>query len=265
MPLLGFFFADGEEGESVPAEPLRVMTYNIHSSYDTDGRFDIGAIASVIEASRATVVGIQEIPRGRLISGVTDQVLLLQQRLGFEHVAFFGTTDPSWGNAVLSRFPILDVEKTYLPLEGTPMRRGYLGVTLQTSAGPVLFISTHLQHINDPDFHEEDPEADLYPVHQAQIATIVEAWGGAQPAVLVGDFNARPGWAQIEDIVDAGWVDAWSETGVGDGFTARSNDPRYRIDYVFHTPDLEATDAGVLITQASDHLPLVVDLGLADG
>lgn len=265
MPLLGFFFAGAEESEAATDDPVRVMTYNIHSSYDTDGRFDIGEIASVIEASRATVVGLQEVPRGRLISGVSDQVLLLQQRLGFEHVAFFGTTDPSWGNAVLSRFPILDVEKTYLPLEGTPLRRGYLGVNLQTPSGPVLFISTHLQHINDPDFHEEDPEADLYPVHHAQIATILQTWGGAEPAVMVGDFNARPGWAQVEEIVEAGWIDSWSETGVGDGFTARSNDPRYRIDYVFHTPDLMATDAGVLITQASDHLPLVVDLASLDG
>lgn len=260
MPLLGFFLATRDEGESVVSDPVRVMTYNIHSSYDTEGRFDIEAIASVIEDSGANVVGIQEIPRGRLISGVTDQVLLLQQRLGFEHFAFFGTTDPTWGNAVLSRYPITAVDKAYLPLVDTPMRRGYLGVTLQGGDGPILFISTHLQHVNDRSRHDDDPEADLYPVHHAQIATILETWDGEQPALLVGDFNARPDWAQVQEILDAGWVDSWSEAGTGDGFTASSDDPRYRIDYVFHTPDLEVSDAGVLITQASDHLPLVVDL-----
>lgn len=265
MPLLGFLLAARNDGESVPDTPVRVMTYNIHSSYDTDGRFDIDAIASVIEDSGATVVGIQEIPRGRLISGVTDQVLLLQQRLGFEHAAFFGTTDPSWGNAVLSRYPITDVDKEYLPLVGTPMRRGYLGATLETPVGPVLFVSTHLQHINDRDVHDEDPEADLYPVHHAQIATILETWGGVEPGILVGDFNARPDWAQVQEILDVGWVDSWMEAGVGDGFTARSTAPMYRIDYVFHTSDLEAIDAGVLMTRASDHLPLVVDLAEATG
>jgi endonuclease/exonuclease/phosphatase family metal-dependent hydrolase len=264
MPLLGYFLASREvEGDGV-TDPFRVITYNIHSSFDTAGRFDIDEIASVIEDSGASVVGLQEVPRGRLISGVTDQVLLLQQRLGFEHAAFFGTTDPSWGNAVLSRYPIAETDQEYLPKVGTPMRRGYLGVTLQTGAGPVLFISTHLQHVNDSDVHDEDPEADLYPVHHAQIETILDAWGGEQPAVLVGDFNARPDWAQVQEILDAGWLDSWAEVGVGDGFTARSDDPRYRIDYVFHTPDLVANDAGVLITEASDHLPLVVDLQWVD-
>ena len=140
------------------------------------------------------------------------------------------------------------------------MRRGYLGSLVQVGNTTILVISTHLQHVNDRSVHDEDPEADLYPVHREQIQTILEAWGGAEPAVLVGDFNARPDWRQIEDLVSAGWIDSWAEGGSGDGFTARSTDPRYRIDYVFHTPDLEVIDAGVLQSEASDHLPVVVDL-----
>lgn len=262
LPLLGFFLAT-RSIESVDAaeEPIRYLTYNIHSSYDTSGRFDIDAIAAVIEDSRATVVGLQETPRGQLISGVSDQVTLLQQRLGFEHVAFFGTTDPTWGNAVLSRFPITSVEKAYLPQVGTPLRRGYLGTTLRVGERNLLFISTHLQHVNDRELHDQDPEADLYPVHHEQIATILDQWDSRQPAVMVGDFNARPDWKQVQEILDAGWVDSWDEAGVGDGFTANAADPRYRIDYIFHTPDLVADDAGVIESQASDHFPVAADIG----
>ena len=260
LPLVGFFFASQDADSVEDTSPLRVMTYNIHSSFDTSGRFDIDAIARVVEDSGASVVGLQEVPRGRLISGVSDQVTLLQQRLGFPHVAFFGTTDPSWGNAVLSRLPIVEEEKVYLPLVGTPMRRGYLGVSLTTDAGPLLFISTHLQHVNDSETHDDDPEADLYPVHHEQIAAILGAWGGVEPAVLVGDFNARPDWRQITELLDAGWVDSFAEAGEGDGFTANAADPRYRIDYIFHTPAIEAVDAGVIRTEASDHFPVVADL-----
>ena len=261
LPLLGFFLV-GEDAPSTVSgdDVVRVMTYNIHSAYNTDGRFDIEEIARVVEDSGAEIVGLQEIPRGRLISGVTDELTLLAARLGFEHSAFFGTTDPTWGNAILSRHPIISTDREYLPLVGTPMRRGHLGAVVRVGDRSVLFISTHLQHVNDRSVHDEDPEADLYPVHREQIETILEAWGGIQPAVLVGDFNARPGWRQIEDLLSAGWVDSWPEAGSGDGFTARSNDPRHRIDYVFHTPDIDALDAGVIQSQASDHLPVVVDL-----
>lgn len=265
LPLLGFFLI-GENGpvSTQPDGVIRVMTYNIHSAYNTEGRFDIEEIARVIEDSGAEIVGLQELPRGRLISGVTDELTLLEARLGFEHTAFFGTTDPTWGNAILSRYPISTTGTELLPLVGTPMRRGYLGSTLQIRDTSLLFISTHLQHVNDRSAHEEDPEADLYPVHREQMSTILEQWGGAQPAVLVGDFNARPGWRQIEELIAAGWVDSWPEGGSGDGFTSGSDDPRHRIDYVFHTPDIDVVDAGLIQSQASDHLPVVVDLRIPE-
>lgn len=262
LPLLGLVTSSVPEDDDASNLPLRVMSFNIHSSYGTDGTFDIEAIARVISDSGATLVGLQEVPRGRLISGVTDQVTLLQQRTGFAHVAFFGTTDPTWGNAILSRYPISDVTTAYLPLEGTLLRRGYLGATVAAPEGPVLFITTHLQHINDPDVHDSDPEGDLYPVHHAQLESVIHEWGGVEPAILTGDFNARPGWRQIEEVLAAGWADSWDDAGVGNGYTANAADPRHRIDYVFHTGDLVATDVGVILSQASDHFPVAADLVL---
>jgi endonuclease/exonuclease/phosphatase family metal-dependent hydrolase len=265
LPLLGVVLSGLEPGEPGEGFPLRVMAYNIHSGYSIDGDMDLEAIAQVIEASGAEIIGLQEVSRGQLISGVVDQLAFFSSRLGFEHVAFFGTTDPTFGNAILSRYPIVDTVETHLPKVGTPLRRGYLGARIEMGDRTVLFISTHLQHINDREAHALDPEGDLYPVHHEQIGAILTAWGGVQPAILVGDFNARPGWRQLEELLAAGWVDAWAEAGVGEGFTSDSAEPRYRIDYVFHTPDLVATDAGVILSRASDHLPVVVDLVPVDG
>ncbi|MDX1468593.1 MAG: endonuclease/exonuclease/phosphatase family protein [Acidimicrobiia bacterium] len=261
LPLLGLVtFSTSAPAEESGDGSLRVMAFNIHSSFGTDGTFDIDAIARVIEDARVDIVGLQEVPRGRLLSGVSDQVTLLQQRLGFEHVAFFGTTDPTWGNAILSRYPLSEVEKEKLPLAGTLLRRGYLAATVDTPTGDILFVSIHLQHVNDPAVHDDDPEADLYPVHNAQIGVILDEWGGREPAVMVGDFNARPGWRQVKELLAEGWVDSWDEAGVGQGFTSNAADPKHRIDYIFHTPDLVASDAGVIISQASDHFAVVADL-----
>jgi endonuclease/exonuclease/phosphatase family metal-dependent hydrolase len=114
--------------------------------------------------------------------------------------------------------------------------------------------------LNDPDVHETDPEGDLLPVHRAQIGVILEDWGGYRPAVLLGDFNARPGWEQIELVTSSGWIDVWTEAGTGDGFTSNAANPMHRIDYIFHTEDVTATDAGVIRSTASDHFAVVADL-----
>ncbi len=260
LPLIGLFIHNRSLDPPDTTEPIRVMTYNIHSGFSVAGALDLETLAGVIEDSRATVVGLQELSRGQLISGVADQLTLLQTRLGFEHVAYFGTTDPTFGNAVLSRFPIVEVQRTYLPQVGTPLRRGYLGTAIEIGDLRVLFVSTHLQHVNDRATHDLDPEGDLYPVHREQIEVILTEWGGVQPAILVGDFNARPGWAQIEGLLAAGWLDAWAGAGVGQGLTSPADDPQHRIDYIFHTPDLETIDVGVIQSLASDHLAVVADI-----
>ena len=264
LPLLGLLLG-GRDPVTAPDTqfPVRVMSYNIHSGFSTDGAMDLEAIARVIEDSGAEVVGLQEVSRGQLISGVADQLTWLANRLGFEHYEFFGTTDPTFGNAVLSRHPIVGVAETHLPKVGTPLRRGYLGVDIRVGGGELLFISTHLQHVNDSDVHREDPEGDLYPVHREQIRTILTEWGGVSPAVLVGDFNARPGWQQMDELMAAGWVDSWSEAGTGEGFTSNAANPEHRIDWVLHTEDLMAVDAGVIQSRASDHFPVVVDIDIA--
>ncbi len=256
----GYVIAADFVAEEGPEDPVRFMTYNLHSAFNTEGAMDVEAIARVVEDSRADVVAFQEMPRGRLISATTDLMTLLQVRLGFEYVAYFGTTDPVWGNAVFSRFPITGFGTDFLPLVGTPMQRGYLGATVDLGDLDVLVISTHLQHVNDSDTHDDDPEADLLPVHTEQIDAILASWGGQKPAVLMGDFNARPDWAQIGQIENAGWIDSWDEAGRGDGLTSGAADPMYRIDYIFHTVDLTALDAGVIQSTASDHFPVVVDL-----
>jgi endonuclease/exonuclease/phosphatase family metal-dependent hydrolase len=259
LPLVGLLGA--RTLPEPPAEgPVRYMAYNLHQSFGTGGEMDVGAIAAVIEESGATVVGLQEVARGGLLNANTDLVHLLGERLGWEHYAFHGTTDPVWGNAILSRYPLGEVERRLLPRVGTPYQRGYLAAPVTTPEGEVLFISTHLQHINDSAVHDEDPEVDLHPVHHEQLAVIIEAWDGRQPAVLVGDFNARPGWRQVTELLDAGWVDAWEQAGSGDGFTSNAADPQHRIDYVFHTTDMTTVSVEVIESQASDHFPVVAEV-----
>lgn len=245
---------DAPANGSEPDDPVRVMTYNLHSGFGTDGTQDLEAIAESIERSGAQIVAVQEISRGWLLNGSTDMVGWLQRRLGM-YVAFHATTrDPLWGNAIFSTRPITATERGLLPELDTTIRRGYLEATIDLGADErIRVIDTHLHHTGD-----------LATIHQAQVAAILDAWDGREATVLLGDMNARPGWPEIVQITTAGFVDTWQEAGTGPGLTANAVDPEHRIDWIFHTPDLVAPNAEVIRSQASDHFGVVATISLAD-
>ncbi len=239
-----------------PAElddDLRVATYNVHSAYGTDGSQDLDAIVAAIEDTDAGVVGLQEVSRGWLLNGSTDLVAVLARRLGMDHVAFHATTeDPLWGNAILSHRPLDDVRSGLLPELDTTIRRGWLAADVAVdSVEPLTFVNTHLHHAGD-----------LETIHTAQLTELLAEVDVAENTVLVGDFNARPDYPQLDLLRDAGLVDAWDLAGDGGpGNTARADDPQYRIDWIWLSPDLNASNAEVTRSQASDHFPVSVTIG----
>ncbi|HID86256.1 MAG TPA: hypothetical protein EYP55_02630, partial [Anaerolineae bacterium] len=85
--------------------PVRVMTYNLHQGFDTEGWLGMEALARVLEESGAEVVALQEVSRGWVINGSLDMLTWLSRRLKMPHVSG-PTADPLWGNAILSRYPL---------------------------------------------------------------------------------------------------------------------------------------------------------------
>ncbi|HKZ55035.1 MAG TPA: endonuclease/exonuclease/phosphatase family protein [Anaerolineales bacterium] len=229
--------------------PVKIMTYNIHSAFNTDARQDLEAIAQVIEASGADLIAMQEVSRGWMIDGSTDLVAWLSRRLKME-VFFSGTADPVWGNAMLSRYPIGESGSGLLPREGTVLQRGYLWAMVNLDeATPLFIMNTHLHHIES----QHEPRL-------AQVKRLLEYWDGRELTVLLGDLNSEPGYPEMALIEQAGFIDSWAEAGSGPGYTWHAADPFERIDWIWHTADLQATSAEVLRSTASDHLPLVVTL-----
>lgn len=237
--------------------PVTVMTYNLHSGYAVDGTHSLEAIAQAIEESGADVVGLQEASRGWLMDASHDAVMWLARRLGMPHVAFHAPgDDPLWGNAILSRYPLEEVEVDTMPRQGTLVHRGYLRarVDLGQSDHIDLFV-THLQHEAD----------DLTALHAAQIDVILEAWDEAPRTVLIGDLNAEVDEPQMASLLEEGFVDAWEQgEGEGEGATWRADDPDVRIDYLLHTEDLATRSVQVPATAASDHRPVVASIDLAE-
>lgn len=229
--------------------PVKVMTYNLHNGFNTSGDLDMEALALVIEENSPDIIALQEISRGWLISGRVDMLEWLSQRLSMPYIS--GPTEGQlWGNAILSRFPVVTSSNYELPPRDLFIRRGYLVTKIDIGGGEYLtVIATHLHHLT------EDSE-----IRQRQVPLVLETWNNAETTVITGDMNAEPDSPEIRMFRDAGLVDVMSGSIPPEGYTFNSADLYQRIDYIWITPDLKAENAGVYQSTASDHLPVVVEI-----
>ena len=241
-------------GTAEAAEPatLRVLCYNIHYGQGVDGQYDLPRLAAVIKNTKPDLVALQEVDVGVRRSGQVHQA----QRLGelTDMAVRLGPTQHYegglFGNAVLTRLPILDVVIHPLPYtESTPERvtypRGAIAVTVRVADGSVLrFVSTHFQHNVAED-------------RLAEAKTINSLFAADQiPTILAGDMNAAPDSEPIAELSKQ-----WSNAADPElSPTAPSGNPRSRIDYIFYraAPTLRLIRAEVIgEAVASDHRPVL--------
>lgn len=257
----GAVTAQAATGPKAP-RTVRVMSFNIHHGEGSDAALDLARIAAVIESQRPAVVGLQEVDRHwSSRSDFEDQASRLAE-LTRMHVVFGANLDldppapdrprRQFGNAILSRYPILNWDNTPLPRFEDHEQRGLLRAEIALPGRRLQVYNTHLQH-NDA----------AERLAQAQAILSIMGLDGAAgsrraPAILTGDFNAPPDTPEILTLTER-LRDAW--TGPG-GFTHPSESPTHRIDYVMTTPDVRTRAVSVVADDpvASDHLPVVADL-----
>lgn len=231
---------------------IRVMTYNIHHGEGVDGRLDLKRIADVITGQKADLVALQEVDRGVTRTAGRDLPAELAALTGL-HYCFEKNIDyqgGEYGNMILSRFPIQASANMHYRMLREGEQRGLLQVTVWANGQPLVFMATHIDHRPD------DAER-LINVDEIRAAANQQR---SLPVIVAGDFNDSPG-SRVHSRMKDQFRDAWEIVGQGDGFTFSADRPRSRIDYVWlsHHPNLEPVAARVIASEASDHLPLVVE------
>lgn len=230
--------------------PVRVMSYNLHNGFTTDGRLDPDALARTIQSANSDIIGLQEIERGWMIDANLDLLTYLSQKLQMPYI-FGPTADPAWGNAILSRYPIRETGSALLPPRSLLIKRGYMWARVDVGGEELLVIVTHFHHI----------EADTG-IRQQQSPEIVRFWNQRPRTIFMGDLNARPDSSEVAILREGGLKDSFAVAGTGDGFTWDSVKPDRRIDYIWLSPDLSAVDFFIPMSNASDHLGVAVTVGV---
>jgi endonuclease/exonuclease/phosphatase family metal-dependent hydrolase len=225
-------------------QEIRVVTYNIHHGEGTDGKLDLERIAAVINAEKPDLVGLNEVDQGTHRTQQIDMPAELAKLTGMTAV-FEKNIDHDggkYGNAVLSRLPIVRHENHKLPSDYKGEQRGVLEVEIGEKDGEtLLFLCTHLDY--RPDDHER----------LASIETIekVMAESDGQPVILVGDLNATPDSKVMETFAKS-----WTRSNDKPLLTFPAAKPEKQIDYILFRPaaEWEVVECRVLDEAvASDH------------
>ena len=269
MPL-GYLAVWGEPRSAPPPGfPVRVMSYNLHQGFDVNGYLAIEDLAGVIEDQKPDIVAVQEISRGWMIDGSFDMLVWLSRRLDMPY-AWGPAGDSVWGNAIFSRYPISEARTQPMPNnDRLQMKRSFTTARIDVGDGESLtVIATHL-HNPPGDGHLREP----------QVRALINAWDQGQRTVLIGDLNASPHDPEILLLAEAGLRDAFlvsapqgggpdsrqdaspeSQESRGAGYTSTSRDPTRRIDYIWLSADLKASNFSIADSLASDHFGVAVTL-----
>jgi len=270
---------------------LRVLTLNCWNVSEPFAP-RMALVRAEIERLRPDLIGLQEIVVRR--DGL-DQARLLLDGLGYESafgagyrwddtgVLPAGTSDgDAFGNVVAARGPLRRTEVERLPGEETGEHRSAIGALVETPAGLVPFVTTHLNWRFEHGV-----------VRERQVVALADfahrlARDTDFPPIVVGDMNAEPDSTEIRFLCGLAslggrsvyFQDAWRVTRRDDpGFTwsnrnpyaAAANEPDRRIDYVLvgrATADGRGwiERATLAFTESvgdvfpSDHFGLVVDV-----
>jgi endonuclease/exonuclease/phosphatase family metal-dependent hydrolase len=233
---------------------LRLMTYNIHVGVGMDKKLDLQRIADVINKERPDLVGLQEVDRGVERTQRKDEIVELAALTKMEY-AFAHNLDyqgGQYGVAILSRFPIRNVDHRMYQNKREAERRGMIRVELKLDNKTVNFVTTHL------DYQFQDGR--LFEAEQ-MLEFLRDIKG---PLIVVGDFNDEPVGTAYKLMLEK-FDDTWlTSKQIATGFSYPADKPIKRIDYIFvrRADRLKVKKTWVVETLASDHIPVVAELEL---
>ena len=270
---------------------MKILTYNVHGWQTPDGGPNVEQIAEVIAGAGADLVGLNEVfhPAPAAAPAAAGALPWLAERLGMSY-AFAATQaadpaprHPPYGNALLSRWPIVAHAAHHLSPAASYGKRGLLEARVRLPAGPALTIYvTHLDHRSEELRLGQWTSALTWLARDRDRLHLVlgdfnalAATDYAAPGAVdrLAAYQAARGWPiaafdVIGRVLAAGYADAYAAAAgrAAAGATLPAADPERRIDYIFLPAPFVSALRGCapvrspLTARASDHLPVLAEI-----
>lgn len=236
---------------------LKVMTFNIQHgrNHNFSGDvIDLDAMVQNICEQQPDICGLNEVRKGENLdhkSGFSDQTSYFSECLGYD--AYFANAiikeNYIYGNAILSKTPIVKCEKIMIPdvIERVGTRyetRCIIKSEYDYDGKKLTVLNTHFGLGVGEDVNAVDT-----------VVSLLSHIDG--PVVLMGDFNKTPDDVQIKRI-SAIMTDVHEFVGK-DELTFPSDAPEIRIDYIF-VRDAKVLNADTVKKVISDHYAITAEI-----
>ncbi|WP_432839507.1 endonuclease/exonuclease/phosphatase family protein [Dactylosporangium sp. CA-092794] len=167
----------------MPAAPLRMLTLN--ALFKGDVRARLAALGAIVERAGYDVVCLQE---------VMDPRAARRLAAGFAHRRFGGALLVRGGLVLLSRWPVAAAAFVPYPISRPLrpellMRKGAQVALLDTPAGRLAVVNTHLSANRDDDWSPGNRYSGLARAELRRLERALARLGPAVPLVVTGDLN----------------------------------------------------------------------------
>ena len=229
---------------------VRVVTYNIHSCVGVDRRYDPSRISTVLQEIDADIACLQEVAASRRSERHADQWAYLGVATGCRVVTGTGVCQPRlrFGNAILSRFPVLAARLIDLTVAGHEPR-GAIDADLLIGERVLRVIATHFG------LHAGERRQQANQLMAALRESLPANRREAHAVLLMGDLNEWRGRRGAIRSLDRSLGPSAAAP------TFPSWMPVLALDRIYADGPAVLSDVGVyrspLARLASDHLPLV--------
>jgi endonuclease/exonuclease/phosphatase family metal-dependent hydrolase len=234
------------------AQPVTVMTYNIHHGANKEEVDQIEAMGAYIKHSGADLIGLQEVDSVCKRSGGIDQMKRLGEITGM-HYAFvrhFPYQDGAYGMGILSRYPVKNVTNNRLPLlQKDSLRNSTALISADiklSSKKTICFASAHFAL---------DEATRLVQASE----TIKTLSTSKYPVIFTGDLNAIPDTKELQLLNTF-----FTPTDTTSIPTFPNDKAVKTIDYIFvntkHRGRVILQNFQVPAVNYSDHLPAIAKI-----
>jgi endonuclease/exonuclease/phosphatase family metal-dependent hydrolase len=223
----------------MPAETLKIVTFNIHHAEGRDKVVDVKRIADLVKSIEADIVALQEldvrVPRSRNV----DQPAALADALGM-HVYFAPSMKLEKGEYGIALAGRHEFKATVQQLPRVAQEEPRVAIV--ASVHKIAVVATHLSR---------DAAA-----RRAQTEHLAELAGQlGEPLIVLGDLNQPP--KDLAPLTSKGLAPVKPASSL-----LRSLRPGRPIDHILTSNGIHVKSARVVSTKASDHAPLVAEIAL---
>jgi endonuclease/exonuclease/phosphatase family metal-dependent hydrolase len=240
---------------------FRVATYNTHKCRGMDGRIRPHRVAQVLRELEADIIALQEVVS---LSGgrrEQDQAQYLAEAVGYQFR--IGETRKLWGaaygNVVLSRFPIKEVE-VYDLTASRREARGCIRCDLEVAPGKVVHVfNIHL----GTGYMERRKQAHLLMSRDVLLSPRLK-----HPRLVIGDFNE---WTRglVSRMLQQKFESVDIQLHLNRRRTYPGVLPIMHLDHMYFDRALSLEEFSLhrsrMALMASDHLPLLAGFRVGKG